>query len=588
MAIFRCFKRMRKIFLALVVILVVLLSLRPATEASAATPASPVRPWIKLGVVAYGAQSTADAAWAAQTFDWLDGPPTGSLPTIKQTRNVASVTYDEYRSVWFAPTTVKIDSLTTYASSHGINIETMLMHFSDSTTYKKCSSISCPATTVPGGFTAPNRVPAYYPASPPSDGWVINPKDANARAWMVSYITGIVMRNWGTASAPAYYDGTFVDNVVPQALLKSMSNTVDSVTSGGHYYEYPGDRTAAANAWDIDMKGLMAQVKTALLAAGKTQQVTNEAELSFPLMDSTASTGAFREKALYQFAYGTSVDDKFNTMKNLLKADNAAGLNTYITASIPQFATDPTWPNPAGTTDDRKLLMLSLYYLLSTPSSYFGLQSSEQAATFRTDTYTPLVEFDVGPALEEGHVYATGTDTTMTCAPTNMTPCTYYLYGRAFRNALVLVKLVSSPNKSRGTATATSYNLGGSYYRLNPNNTSLAPTKDAAAITSVSLQNWQGAILFKDSQTSPTLYFTKSVDKTSAKSGDVITYTLTYSNTGTGVASSAKIEDTIPIGTTFVSASNSGTSDGTKVTWNLGGIAAGTSNTSVTFQVRIN
>ena len=79
----------------------------------------------------------------------------------------------------------------------------------------------------------------------------------------------------------------------------------------------------------------------------------------------------------------------------------------------------------------------------------------------------------------------------------------------------------------------------------------------------------------------------KQVDKTSAASGETLTYTINYSNNTAGEVTNAKIEDPIPLGTTFVSAVNGGTSDGSKVIWNLGTIVAG-GNGSVTFQVRIN
>lgn len=83
-----------------------------------------------------------------------------------------------------------------------------------------------------------------------------------------------------------------------------------------------------------------------------------------------------------------------------------------------------------------------------------------------------------------------------------------------------------------------------------------------------------------------TLNIQKSVDKISTYSGETVTYTILYSNSSQNDILSARIEDPIPTGTTFVSATNGGTFDGVKVIWNLGTIAARGSGTA-SFQVRV-
>lgn len=77
-----------------------------------------------------------------------------------------------------------------------------------------------------------------------------------------------------------------------------------------------------------------------------------------------------------------------------------------------------------------------------------------------------------------------------------------------------------------------------------------------------------------------------SADKNSVKSGDIITYSINYVNASPTTISNARIEDPLPAGTTFISASAGGTSDGAKVIWNLGALAAG-ANGTVTFEVRV-
>ena len=70
--------------------------------------------------------------------------------------------------------------------------------------------------------------------------------------------------------------------------------------------------------------------------------------------------------------------------------------------------------------------------------------------------------------------------------------------------------------------------------------------------------------------------------------GNQITYTITYANTGTGVANNATISDKIPAGSSFVSASNGGTNAAGTVTWNLGNLAIGaTGSVTVTVGVTV-
>jgi uncharacterized repeat protein (TIGR01451 family) len=68
--------------------------------------------------------------------------------------------------------------------------------------------------------------------------------------------------------------------------------------------------------------------------------------------------------------------------------------------------------------------------------------------------------------------------------------------------------------------------------------------------------------------------------------GETITYTITYGNSGGTAATNVVINDPVPAGTTFVSATGAGTlADGT-VTWEIGNLAAGITNQTVEFTVR--
>jgi uncharacterized repeat protein (TIGR01451 family) len=73
----------------------------------------------------------------------------------------------------------------------------------------------------------------------------------------------------------------------------------------------------------------------------------------------------------------------------------------------------------------------------------------------------------------------------------------------------------------------------------------------------------------------PVLGLTKDTPTISVVNGQTITYTLTYSNTGTAEATNVIITDTLPAGTTFGSCSNNCTNNNGTVTWTIPSIPAG-------------
>ena len=85
----------------------------------------------------------------------------------------------------------------------------------------------------------------------------------------------------------------------------------------------------------------------------------------------------------------------------------------------------------------------------------------------------------------------------------------------------------------------------------------------------------------------PTLTVSKSAPA-SVATGSTLTYTITYGNTGTQNAANVVIRDTVPTGTTFVSATNGGTLSGGVVTWNVGTVNAGVTGQTVSFTVQVN
>ena len=76
---------------------------------------------------------------------------------------------------------------------------------------------------------------------------------------------------------------------------------------------------------------------------------------------------------------------------------------------------------------------------------------------------------------------------------------------------------------------------------------------------------------------------TKAVNRTSAVAGDQITYTITPTYPGCDFLGGLTITDSVPTGSTFVSAGQGGTHSNGTVTWNLGTTSAALPGTVVTW-----
>lgn len=94
----------------------------------------------------------------------------------------------------------------------------------------------------------------------------------------------------------------------------------------------------------------------------------------------------------------------------------------------------------------------------------------------------------------------------------------------------------------------------------------------------------QGRVTTSGSGTGPLLTISKSA-AASVVSGQNLAYTLTYGNTGSGGATGVVINDTLPAGTTFVSATAGGSATGGVVSWTIGNLNSGVIGQTVSFTV---
>src|SRR5207249_2489017 len=117
-----------------------------------------------------------------------------------------------------------------------------------------------------------------------------------------------------------------------------------------------------------------------------------------------------------------------------------------------------------------------------------------------------------------------------------------------------LVVAVASPLVNGTVITNGTYNI---------DSNETAPTAGASVTTTVS--------------SAPVLSISKADAPDPVNAGSNITYILSYSNTGNANATGVVITDTIPVNTSFVSATGGGTLAAGVVTWNIGPLAIGAS-----------
>ena len=106
-------------------------------------------------------------------------------------------------------------------------------------------------------------------------------------------------------------------------------------------------------------------------------------------------------------------------------------------------------------------------------------------------------------------------------------------------------------------------------------------TNDTARLDSVETVAVSGDPISTTVTSSPVLSIAKSDAPDPVAAGDPLTYTLSFTNTGNAGATGVVVTDTLPPGTSFVSATAGGTLAGGTVTWTIGDLFAGESGSAL-------
>lgn len=156
-----------------------------------------------------------------------------------------------------------------------------------------------------------------------------------------------------------------------------------------------------------------------------------------------------------------------------------------------------------GNLSDRyRTLMLSYYYMIARPETYFGaFMDNNTISNLNPNRWFTSITTDIGQPVSSYQLFASGNDPSQ---PTK----TYRIYSRQYTKALVLYKPLSSDaaiqpdwnspfyatvgNAGITGSGLTTHSLGGTYYPVSPDGTI------GSGITSISLRNAEGAILIAE------------------------------------------------------------------------------------------
>jgi hypothetical protein len=290
--------------------------------------------------------------------------------------------------------------------------------------------------------------------------FVTNPGDAAFRAWAEDYDLRFLNSNSLAA-------GLFIDN------------------SAGNAPVVAGGVVEPLGSYSTDYGSLLYEIGRAIAPKWIMANTGGGGVNANPTVERVQ--GYFEEFAIRPLAHNYR---QFESTAALV-ASRAA-----LTTPAPYAVLD-SYPQGGVPTDPRtEMATLAYYYLLADPSTTFlDYNGGFDTTGPWSRHWFPAMGNDIGQPTGSWSLFATGAD------PSNAA-LTYRLYQRSYTNALVLYKPLSYGNGVTGTladATATTHDLGGTYYPL------LADGTLGAPITSITLRNGEGAVLIKASTVASSL-----------------------------------------------------------------------------------
>jgi uncharacterized repeat protein (TIGR01451 family) len=265
----------------------------------------------------------------------------------------------------------------------------------------------------------------------------------------------------------------------------------------------------------------------------------------------------------------------FKPLSNFVSSESFSGLTQETTYPV----ADPLNPSPKVTCSNGKVMVVALrgrtkayMYVKNLTDTWFRKYYYGQTA----DRYADSSKIPT-PAAQSAtiKVYA-------------MAPGTYTVEKWSTTETNKALQVLSKSNITVGSdgiatvsVTSLAVDIGIKIKQISATTTKVAVTRTAMTTPQISGTD-------EDPTLKPNVTISLSANRKQAASGDLVTYTVTYSNPGTGPASDVVVTVPVPNDATFVAATSGGEFNAStrEVTWMIPTLAPGETG-NVTFQVMI-
>jgi uncharacterized repeat protein (TIGR01451 family) len=387
----------------------------------------------------------------------------------------------------------------------------------------------------------------------------------------ISKLTGVSITDTGFAPAPTLtctVNGAAATPPVTlnigEALVCTFDHTFGAAFAGTNF-----TNTATAGGTDAARKAVSATAsKTIAIIAAPTATVKVTKTVTGPLPQGTG-----------KFDINVTCDDGTNDTSHYASGDshNVTGIADAAKCSVTETGAQSA-NSTSYTFDD------------GSGAGAVAYTAGHQFTVAKNNVYTVAVTNHYNGATIHVTKSVTGTppaglgnfDVNVTCNDGTNTTVHVAAGGSADVTGIAGNSTCTAAETGAQGATSTTYTLDGAAYTAGGNISVVNNQTRTVAVTN------DYAVVIIPPPPPPVLTPNLTLAKSSVpaaggtvKPGDTVTYTLSYANTGTGVANTVVTSDPLPAGLTFTSAANGGTYDAATntVSWPLNNVAAGANGT---------
>lgn len=425
--------------------------------------------------------------WVKNYDILLDARPYEEIKTLSPNTKDFSVDSASYGTAYNADTNTysgPLLSLKEWAEAHWQEYPWASQFASAEEAFEDCFiHVNQPLTVTFVRTTTPYTMTTYDPANP-KPSRLIGPWDINFD-WIMNVGSPVYFSYWQDYRAAqltaGMVDGLYLDSTGGGwiHLFVSIDKTVEYISSS----DYISDMRILTNAIKNSVHDIYPDKKLAINNYDYFETGVNPAKLSF------------EEEADLLWREGSL---RYSKAADLIEKEIGAVSRAALRGKIVTMQQAVNFCSFADTVcvDRDRMAGLATYYLAMNDNVYFFSFGGDllYSADPRIYSWFEALKYDIGGPQGNYYLFTQGEDPSSGTSP----KAQYKIYARDFDRALVLLK--PRPDWSAtnyGNLSTTTHQLDGVYRRLNSDGTLGDP------VASITLRNWEGAILLEQDTTAP-------------------------------------------------------------------------------------